>query len=321
MNLVATYIRELFTAVRNGWNDFWFTPQDPATLCAIRVLAGSMLFYTHLVWGVNMLEMWGPAGKLSLDFSRAFQGGSWAGWSHLYWFDHHALALISVHSLGLIVLAAFTLGAGTRVTSILAWLLSVSYSHRGVGALYGLDQINAMLSLYLMVGPSGAMYSLDSLFSRAARQGRGGHPLCEPSVGANIAVRMIQIHMCLIYLFAALGKLLGSSWWDGSALWGAFANFEYQTIDMTWMARHEILVNLLTHVALFWELSYIVFVWPRLTRPLVIALAVPLHAGIGLCMGMVTFGLVMLYGNLAFVSPTLVRQAVALLRRPAWGGR
>jgi hypothetical protein len=36
-------------------------------------------------------------------------------------------------------------------------------------------------------------------------------------------------------------------------------------------------------------------------------LAVPLHMGIAICLGMVTFGLIMLVGNLAFVPPSLVR--------------
>jgi hypothetical protein len=38
-----------------------------------------------------------------------------------------------------------------------------------------------------------------------------------------------------------------------------------------------------------------------------LALAVPLHLGIAVCMGMITFGLVMLIANLAFVSPSLIR--------------
>jgi hypothetical protein len=39
-------------------------------------------------------------------------------------------------------------------------------------------------------------------------------------------------------------------------------------------------------------------------------LAVPLHLGIAICLGMVTFGLIMLVGNLAFVSPRIVRAVV-----------
>jgi hypothetical protein len=41
-----------------------------------------------------------------------------------------------------------------------------------------------------------------------------------------------------------------------------------------------------------------------------ILLAVPLHLGIGLFLGMITFGLAMLIGNLAFVSPRWVRRVL-----------
>jgi hypothetical protein len=84
-------------------------------------------------------------------------------------------------------------------------------------------------------------------------------------------------------------------------------------MDMTWLAKGgELPVNLMTHVTVVWELTYIVLIWPRLTRPIMLALAVPLHLGIAFCMGMMTFGLAMLIGNLAFVSPWVIR---ALLDR------
>jgi hypothetical protein len=114
--------------------------------------------------------------------------------------------------------------------------------------------------------------------------------------------------MCIVYLFAGFGKLLGETWWLGTAMWGALANYEYQTLDVTWLGAWPLVINALTHLVVVWEVSYSVLVWPRLTRPLVLALAVPLHLGIAFCMGMITFGLVMLIGNLAFVSPQVVRR-------------
>ncbi len=116
--------------------------------------------------------------------------------------------------------------------------------------------------------------------------------------------------MCVVYLFAALGKLQGETWWTGEALWGAFANYEYQTIDMTWLAPYPLVIDFLTHVTVVWELSYCVLVWPRLTRPFVIFLAFPLHLGIAFGMGMITFGTIMIVANLAFLAPWLTRQFV-----------
>ena len=131
-----------------------------------------------------------------------------------------------------------------------------------------------------------------------------------PSVSANLAIRLMQVHMCVIYFFAGVAKQQGETWWVGDALWGAIANLEYQSLDVTWLAKWPVLLAIMTHVTVYWELSFCVLVWPRLTRPLVLALAVPLHLGIAFCMGMITFGLVMLIGCLSFVSPALVRRLI-----------
>ena len=109
--------------------------------------------------------------------------------------------------------------------------------------------------------------------------------------------------MCIVYLFAAIGKLQGETWFTGEAIWRAFASHEYQTIDMTWLADHMWLVAMITLASLAWELAYPALIWPRLSRPLMMAIAVLVHLGIGLCMGMLTFGLIMIVGNLAFVDP------------------
>ena len=127
--------------------------------------------------------------------------------------------------------------------------------------------------------------------------------------------------MCVVYLFAGLGKLQGAYWWNGEAIWGALASYEYQSVDMTWISDHMWLVNIATLVAVTWEVTYPFLVWPRLTRPLVLALAVFLHLGIGVFMGMLTFGLIMLFGNLAFIEPKFWERCSdfcqAASRRPA----
>ncbi len=268
----------------------------------IRICTGLMLFYTHLVWTKDLFGFLGPQGRLTPAFVERYHEIGF-GWSHLMWF-RAPWAIWTLHGVALIVFAMLTIGLYSRVVSVLAFLFTVSYAHRAVGALFGLDQINVLLSMYLMLGPSGADFSMDR------RLGRAGPT---PSTSANVAIRLIQVHMCIIYLFAGLGKLQGGSWWDGTAIWLSLANYEYQTLDVTWIGNHPWLINFLTHLTVFWEVSYSVLVWPRLTRPLVIALAVPLHLGIAICMGMITFGMIMLVGNMAFVSPSLIRLAI---RRP-----
>ena len=119
--------------------------------------------------------------------------------------------------------------------------------------------------------------------------------------------------MCVIYLFAGISKLQGEAWWDGQAMWGAFANLEYQSADMTWLARHPRLIELATHVCVFWEMTFCVLVWKPRWRPLVLAGAVALHVGIGACLGMWTFGLIMLVGCASFLPDEAVHATLRAL--------
>lgn len=310
--MIRRYVRDLAASVAAGWDRFFFTPADPATYSLIRILAGAMLLYTHAVWTLRFDDFFGASPWLPVNVvQQSPELGPYA-WSHFYWIETPWL-LWTIHFAALAVMAMFTLGLFSRTTSILTFLFTVSYANRVAPALFGLDHINGLLALYLTLGPSGACYSLDRRIARR-RLGKELPPVqpnpVQPSVGANLGIRLIQLHMCVVYLFAGLGKLKGDSWWDGTAMWLSVASYEYQSLDMTWLATWPLLTAVMTHVTVWWEASYCVLVWPRLTRPIVLLLAIPLHLGIALFLGMITFGLVMLIGNLAFVSPALVRAVV-----------
>lgn len=317
MSGLRTGLTEYWGDVWAAWNRFWFTPAPPATLSAIRVFAGAMLFYTHLVWSRDLYAFLGPNGWLPLDWYADIRGYnqdqvvpnmSWTLFQHL----HSPVLIWLVHIVALLVFFLLTIGLFSRTTAVLSAVLAIMYATRVTpGAYFGLDKINCMLALYLMLGPCGARYSVDRLW----RMRKGATGEVPKSTWANVAVRLIQVHMCAIYLFAGLGKLEGDTWWDGYAIWMSIANLEYQTIDMTWLGHYPDLMNLLAHATVFFELFYCVLIWPRFTRPWMLATAVGMHLFIALCMGMMTFGLVMLIGNLAFVRPGGVRRVMDPLAR------
>ncbi len=298
---VGRAVQGWYGQVLEGWNRFWFTPADPQTLGMIRVLAGGMILYTHLVWSIDLLGFVGQDSWVNRATAAMMHQGQWT-WSHLWWIQSPAM-LWTVHILALVVFAMFTLGLFTRITSILTWLLVISYCHRMQGALYGLDQANAMLAMYLMVGACGDAFSLDRW--RAKRQGRAGE--YQAKVSTNIATRLIQLHLCVIYLFGGIGKMRGELWWDGFAMWYAAAALEYQSMDLTWIIKYPALMALVTHVTVIGETFYCFLVWPRLTRPIMVALIMGMHLGIAMFMGMITFGVAMMIANLAFVSPSAIR--------------
>jgi len=310
MSTVALrYPLDLARWFSEGWNRFWFTPRDPATLGLSRILAGAMLLYTHAVWTLGLSDFMGAQPwipRASAEYIYGPDSMRWT-WSMLWWCESPA-ALWTVHVAALVAMFCLTIGFQTRIASIVSFVLCASYANRTVASQFGLDQINGMLALYLMIGPSGACYSVDRLIARW----RAGEklPLPASSVMANIATRLIQLHMCVIYFNAGLSKLQGGMWWDGSALWGAVANLEYQSLDLTWLSNHPYVISFMTHTTIIWEISFCALIWNRMLRPLVLLVAIPLHLGIAFGMGMITFGFVMLYGCLAFVEPSFVRGIV-----------
>ena len=295
-------IRPYINRIGDSWNRFWFVPRCVETLAVMRILVGAMLFYTHLVWGLELETFFGSDSIIPTSYRVDFPSGGDYAWSHFDWFGGYAWMWGS-HIAALVTFGMFTFGGFTRFTSILSLLFVVSYANRASGALFGLDQINAFLTLYLAVSHCGARYSLDQKFGIG--KGRGVR-----SVSNNIATRLIQLHMCIVYLFAGTGKLAGTTWWNGEAIWGTIASYEYQTLDMTWLAGALWLINLLTYATVAWEVSYPFLIWPKLTRPLVLAGALVTHAFIGIAMGMITFGLIMLIGNLAFVPPRVCKSVL-----------
>jgi uncharacterized membrane protein YphA (DoxX/SURF4 family) len=314
---LVSYWEDSARALAEWWDAFWFTPADPTLLGLLRILTGLMLLYTHAVWGLVLPDFFGPRSWLNERLVRTVQEG---GYAYSFWWLVSDDWMWTAHGLSMVVLTLFAIGLWTRVSSVLALLVTISYAYRVQEATFGLDQINAMLTLYLAIGPSGHALSLDRWL--AVRRGRGPSDGPVPSAGANLALRLINVHMCVIYLFAGVSKLQGEAWWNGQAMWLAFANLEYQSLDMTWLAWHPRLVELLTHVSILWEISFCVLIWRTRLRPLVLAGAVLLHVGIGACLGMWTFGLIMLVGCASFLPTEAVRQWVdgaARRRRPRAG--
>jgi hypothetical protein len=310
-----TVILERVRRWRDGWNRFWFTPTDPTTLGAVRVCTGLVLLYSYLACTPNLSTFIGPNAWIDAEALAAIRGddgpaGAWWGWS-VYVLASQPWAVRLAYSLFLAGIVAFTLGWRTRTASVIVWAGHLSFVHRAFLTWSGMDSILAMLTFYLTLAPSGAALSLDQ---------RRRRTLPTPSWDANVGVRLIQVHMAVVYLCAGLAKLQGARWWDGTAVWSVMTMQEFAPFDVTWLGRFGdvpclLISNVGVLLTLAFEIGFIFLIWNPALRPMLLATAVVLHAGIGLLMGMSAFGAAMLAGCLAFVEPAAVKAAIDRLRR------
>jgi hypothetical protein len=240
------------------------------------------------------------------------------------------------HGCILTTMFLFTIGFCTRITSVLTWLGMLSYTQRAPTSLFGMDTIMNVVVLYLMIGPTGAALSVDRLIARywATYQALRNHlPAPKfsgpaPQVSANVALRLLQVHVCIIYLASGVSKLQGAAWWNGNAVWGTLANYEFSPMQLQiysgflhLICQHRWLWELVTtsgsYFTLAFEIGFPFLVWSRSTRWIMVVSAVFLHVGIALCMGLVTFSLMMLVAVSVFIPATTVREFLGRLGRRA----
>lgn len=326
--MIGRYFRELAGAATGGWNRFWFSTADPAPLAVIRILIGMLLVYSHVIWAWNSDAFFGAEAWLNREAVSEIQADGYPV-SFLWWLDGSPAWMAVLHVVAILNGVLLMIGLWSRVAAPVAFLFTASFANRNPAALYGFDQVLGFVTLYLSVNPGHGWLSVDS-WRRLQRRLKPANArrivthwiqTTSPGISAGIALRLIQLHLCLIYVVAGLAKLKAAAWWSGVAFWGAIGNLEYQTLDMTWLVDWPMIVSLLTVSALAWEISYAVLVWNRWARSLVLAFGVLVHAGIAVCFGMMTFGLAMIVANVAFVSPVVLRRMAERCSVDRWGGQ
>lgn len=310
-------MKQLIVNITADWNRFWFAPTDPSTLATIRISTGMVLLCSYIACTLDILDFIGPnawvdAQAMGQMRHYGVEGGvdDMLGAGQSIWFYvQHPVAVVCLHGAFLLAILGFTVGWWTRTMNVAVWVGHLSFIHRAVLCWSGMDTILAMLTFYLMFAPAGAVYSVD-----CRRQPRCAEPV--RSWPANTVIRLIQIHMCIIYLCAGLSKLQGARWWDGTAVWTVMMLSEFAPLDMSWLGHlGDVPCLLLSNVGvastLTMEISFAFLIWNPRVRPKLLLLAFLLHNGIGLFMGLESFGAAMLTGCLAFVPPDVVRSLVS----------
>jgi len=208
--------------------------------------------------------------------------------SKVGWDENAALALIwwSLLLLGGMVL----IGLFCRPVAGVTWFLHLACAKSGGLLSYGADNLTTIGLFYLMIAPLPDQGSVDHwLFRRTGKDPRllGFHR------------RVLQLHLCLVYLFSGLTKCLGYGWWDGTNLWRSLIIPPFDVLPIHWVASFGFLLPMAGIAICLLEVTYPFLIWWRpIKRPVLLAICT-MHVGIALLMGMALFGAIMIVLNLA----------------------
>ncbi len=182
------------------------------------------------------------------------------------------------------------LGLFSRPAAIVTWYLYLSTVKSGNLFSYGVDNFTLIGLFYLMIAPLPDRWSLD--WQRRTRA------VVDPG-RLGFHLRLLQIHLCLIYFFGGVTKATGLGWWNGSSLWRALAGPPFDLVPLHFLVFIRAFLPLAGIFVCLIETGYPIFIWWRKTRAIWLGSVIAMHFAIGLTMGLYLFSLVMIILNLA----------------------
>jgi hypothetical protein len=273
----------------------WFTrPDSPVPLGWFRIAVALFCFADLLAVGSSFVDVYGQYGFVQWAITRA---NLYGGLPHLgdvaLLLKRFGLtadqSLYAVLGLYVVALCGLLVGWWSRLMAIVAWCIHFLLMHAGGGLIYGMDIFTHIALFYCMVMPVGDYLSLDAYAAKLPVQ---------PSVAAGLTRRMLQLHMCLIYLSAGFEKAAGGQWWNGEAMWRSLMLPAFRQFDMSWLANAPWAAMLMGWSTMALEIGYTFLIWWPKTRRVWLVLVLGMHLSIGLFLGMWLFGIIMIILNL-----------------------
>lgn len=321
MTAIGDYLATLTREFGAGWNRFWFAPADVSTLGAIRLGAGLVLLYWLATFTPDLTTYFGPDGlapQTTLNqLEQPVRNGTLSvvpqqvreslprphRWSLLNLL-HTPRELTLGHAAALAFALLFAVGLFTRVTTPLALLVLLSYIHRGSVFTSQVEPILVFVMLYLCFGPAGNAWSLDHWLAhrrhsvpRFADDAR----YAGKSSAAAISLRLIQVHLALVYALMAIGKLSSPVWWEGTGMWWLIARADAPLVDLTGLHAYPHLVAIWTYLVVLWQATFPILIWHPLARPLLLVVNAIMWGLLAPVTGLLDCALMMVIASLAFV--------------------
>ncbi|MFC3198264.1 hypothetical protein ACFOET_11635 [Parapedobacter deserti] len=255
-------------------------PLRPGAIRLLHTGTGVLLAIQALFLLPDVSMLYGPAGIVdqALVHGRTFGitiTDIVRGTAHLIGdYEQHFVKLIAVLYIALATMLALgrlpCVGIGTLLAIHALWHTS------GSAFSYGVDYLSATALFYCLCTPRA-------------------RPMWHAP-----ALRLLQLHLCIIYFFSGLAKALGATWWNGEALWKA-VNQPYH-LDavpgfIAWLGQFTWLWAVGGWGVIMLELGYALFIWLHRLRPYWLWSIVGMHMGIALVIGLFQFAAVMILLN------------------------
>jgi len=277
-----------------GVSRLFLKPAAAETLGIFRIAVSTFAMVQLFVLLPDWKWLYGPGGLLPWEISEALNTNNTPSlmllsnlMEHIHIAPNTTLYIVTI--LYFISLAGLLAGFKTRVMGVTAWLTHIMLNTTAHFTAYGVETFLHIALFYCAVLPVGCSLSID------ARKKQ----ITIPAYLITLSVRIIQLHLCIMYLACGIEKAMGEQWWNGNAIWIALQQDQFHQIDTGWMAQVPVIPKLLCWGTLLTETLYPVAIFYKKTKKLWLISIISMHGFIAIFLGLQLFGSLMILLNLA----------------------
>ena len=276
---------------------FFFVPKTLYDLAFFRIGVGILSIAYFLQVGQDTLDIFGEFGVVRREIQELYIVQSFI--PRLSWLcdafkmlpnydEKIVLNLLVIVS----VLTSFCMliGLFTRWSSLLTWFLFLFFYKSSFLSSYGFESFLCTSLFCCSIMPIGSYASLDNILKNKIS--------IQQSVYYGFSLRVIQIHLCLVYFFGGFFKAMGLDWWTGESIWRALSRQPFNIYDFSWMTNYPLIPLILGVSTLIIETLYPVFTWFLKIRPYWVGMVLLIHLSIGIFMGLYLFAAIMIIFNI-----------------------
>jgi hypothetical protein len=280
-------------------HDFFTKPVGSETLGLFRILISSFALIQFIVLIPDWMWLYGPKGLLPWEITDALSttntptlSGAAKLFSSLGFSANGTVYTIA--AIYCISLIGLLVGYKTRIMSIIAWLTHLTINTTGHFTAYGVETFTHISLFYCMVLPVGIKWSVDAALRDARHR-------VSPNL-VTLSIRVIQLHLCIMYFASGMEKAMGHQWWNGEAIWIALQQDQFHQFNTNWMASVPFIPKMLGWGTLVIETLYpIGMLWSKSKKLWLIGI-VSMHLGIAIFLGLYLFGGLMMLLNISVFS-------------------
>lgn len=248
---------------RAQFERFWTAPGSARAAASFRIVYGALAVWQTFALWINAERYFGPRGMLPWSVARELP---WSRWSLLALAPESSGLVHALFAVMMLAALALALGLRGRVAAAVLFACNVSIQHRNPFIFSSGDKLFLQLAGLAMCLPLDARWAV--LRTRMERVPIWG-------------LRLVQLHLTYIYLYAVTAKLKYPRWREGLALQDVLSSPVYAE----WPTRvGDGVAHVLTWGTLAFELLFPLLIWVPRARLWVLLAGVLFHAGIDVAM-------------------------------------